>query len=241
MFSRWVMSCPRTVAHHAPLCLGFPRQEYWSGWSLPSPGDLCNPGIEPVSTVSPELQTDPLPTEPSGNNCFKPLCQFLLFSKVNQPYLYISVQSAQLLSHVQLFATLELHSKLLSSSPSPRACSNSCPSSRWCHPTISSFVIPFSSCLQSFPASGSFPMSQFSASVGQIIGASVLSAVLPMIIYDRFPLGLTGLISLQSKGLSRVFYNITVQEYQFFGMNWLYGCESWTIKIAEHQSLGLYE
>ena len=125
-------SCPApwTVAHHAPPCLGFPRQEYWSGLSLPSPGDLCNPGIEPISTGSPALQTDPLPTEPSGNNCFKPLCQFLLFRKVNQPYPYISVQSAQLLRHVQLFVTLELHSKLLSPSPSPRACSNSCPSSR---------------------------------------------------------------------------------------------------------------
>ena len=94
-----------TVVCQAPLCLGFPRQEYWSGLSLPSPGDLCNPGIELASTVSPALQTDHLPTEPSGNNCFKPLCQFLLFSKVNQPYLYISVQPVQLLSHVQVFAT----------------------------------------------------------------------------------------------------------------------------------------
>ena len=102
-----VESClaPWTVAHQGPLCLGFPRQEYWSGLSLPSPGDLCNPEIELASTVSPALQTDHLPTEPSGNNCFKPLCQFLLFSKVNQPYLYISVQPVQLLSHVQVFVT----------------------------------------------------------------------------------------------------------------------------------------
>ena len=86
-------------------------------------------------------------------------------------------------------------------SPTPGAYSNSCPLSRWCHPTISSSVIPFSSCLQSFPAWGSFPMSQFFASGGQSIGASALASVLPMNIQDWFPLGLTGLTSLQSKGL----------------------------------------
>ena len=102
-------------------------------------------------------------------------------------------------------------------SPTPRACSNSCPSSQWCHPTISSSVIPFCSCLQSFPATGSFPMSQFFASAGQSTGASALSSVLPMTIHDWFPLGLTGWISLQSKGLSRVSSNTTVQKHQFFG------------------------
>ena len=84
-------------------------------------------------------------------------------------------------------------------SPTPRAYSNSCPSSQWCHPTISSSVIPFSSCLQSFPASGSFQMSQFFESGGPSIGVSALASVLPMNIQDWFPLGLTGLISLQSK------------------------------------------
>ena len=102
-------------------------------------------------------------------------------------------------------------------SPGPRACSNSCPSSQWCHPAISSSVIPFSSCLQSFLASGSFPMSQFFTSGGQSIGASASALVLPMNIQDWFPLGLTGWISLQSKGLSRVFSNTTVQKHQFFG------------------------
>ena len=101
-------------------------------------------------------------------------------------------------------------------SPTPRACSNSCPSSWWCHPTISSSVIPFSSCLQSFPASESFPMSQFFALGGQSIGVSASASVLPMNIQDWFPLGLTGLISLQSKRLSRVFSNTTVQKHQFF-------------------------
>ena len=88
--------------------------------------------------------------------------------------------------------------------------------SRWCHPTISSSVIPFSSCLQSFPASGSFPVSQFFASGGQSIIASASASVLPVNIQDWFPLGLTGLISLQSRGLSRFFSNTTVQKHQFF-------------------------
>ena len=100
-------------------------------------------------------------------------------------------------------------------SPTPRACSNSCPSSWWCHPTISSSVVPFSSCLQSFPASGSFQMSQFFASGGQSVAAS--ASVLPMNIQDWFTLGLTGLISLQFMGFSRVFSNTTVQKHQFFG------------------------
>ena len=89
-------------------------------------------------------------------------------------------------------------------SPTPRACSNTCPSSRWCHPTISSSVIPFSSRLQSFPASGSFPMSHLFTSSGLSIGVSASASVLPMNIQDWYPLGWTGWISLQSKGLSRV-------------------------------------
>ena len=99
--------------------------------------------------------------------------------------------------------------------PTPGVYSNSCPLSRWCHPTISSSVSPFSSCLQSFPASGSFPMSQFFASGSQSIEVSKSASVLSMNIQDWFPLGFTGLISLQSKGLSRVFSNTTVQKHQF--------------------------
>ena len=106
------------------------------------------------------------------------------------------------------------HTRLPCPSPNPRAYPNSCPSSRWCHPTISSCVIPFSSCLQSFLASGSFPMSQFFPPGSQSIWAS--ASVLPMNIQAWFPWGLTGLISLQSKGLSRVFSNTTVQKHQFF-------------------------
>ena len=108
------------------------------------------------------------------------------------------------------------HTRPPCSSPTPGACSNSCPPSRWCHPTISSYVIPFSSHLQSFPASGSFPMSQFFQSNRHSIGVSASAAVLPMNIQDWFPLGWTGWISLLSKGLSKVF-NTTVQKHQFFG------------------------
>ena len=100
-------------------------------------------------------------------------------------------------------------SRLPCPSPSPGAYSDSGPSSRWCHPTISSSVIS-SSCLQSFPASGSFPVSQLFASCDQSIGASASASVLPMNIQDWFPLGLTGLISLQAEGFSRVFSNTTV-------------------------------
>ena len=101
-------------------------------------------------------------------------------------------------------------------SPAPGVYSNSSPLSRWCHPTISSSVVPFSSRLQSFPASGSFQMSQLLASGGQSTGVSASASVLPMIIPDWSPLGWTGWISLQSKGLSRVFANTTVQKHPFF-------------------------
>ena len=107
------------------------------------------------------------------------------------------------------------HARLPCPSPTPEACSNSCPLSPWCHPTISFSVIPFSR-LQSFPASGSFPMSQFFASGRHTSGVSASASVLPTNIQGWFPLGLTGLISLLSKGLSRVFSNTTVQKHQFF-------------------------
>ena len=109
------------------------------------------------------------------------------------------------------------HTRFLGPSLTPRACSNLCPSSPWCHPTISSFVVPFFSCVQSFPASGSFLRSQFFISGGQSTGVSALALVLPKNTQDWSPLEWTGWISLQSKGLSRVFSNTTVQKQQFFG------------------------
>ena len=124
--------------------------------------------------------------------------------------------SVQLLSCVSLWPHGLHHARLPCPSPTPRACSNSCPLSQWCHPTISSSVVPFSSCPESFPASGSFPMSQFFASGDHSIGISASASVLQVNIQDWFPLGWTGLISLQSKGLSGVFSNTTVQKHQFF-------------------------
>ena len=108
------------------------------------------------------------------------------------------------------------HTRLPCPSPTPRVYPNSCPLSWWGHPTIWSSVIPLSSCLQSFPASGSFEMSQLFTSGGQSIEVSASTSVLPMNIQDWFPLGWTGWISLRSKGLSRVFSTTTVQKYQFF-------------------------
>ena len=107
------------------------------------------------------------------------------------------------------------HARLPCPWSTPAAYSNLCPSSQWCHPNISSSVVPFSSCPQSFPASGSFPVSQLFTSGGKRIRAS--ASVLPMNIQDWFPLGLTGLIALLSKGLSRVFSSTTVWKHQFFG------------------------
>ena len=133
---------------------------------------------------------------------------------------FLLVNAWSVTSVAQLCLTLRKphglqHARPPCPSPIPGACSNSCPSSWWCHPTILSSVIPFSSCPQSFPASGSFPMNQFFASDGQSIGVSASASVLPMNIQDWFPLGWTGWISLQSKGLSRVFSNTTVQKHQF--------------------------
>ena len=127
----------------------------------------------------------------------------------------------RLLSLVQLFVTCEVqHARPPCPSPTPRVHSNSCPLSRWCHPAVSSSVIPFSSCPQSFPASGSFPMSQFFASGGQSIGVSASASVLPE--YSALPLGWTGWISLQSKGLSRVFSNTTIQSINSSAFSFLY-------------------
>ena len=110
------------------------------------------------------------------------------------------------------------HARLPCPSPTPGAYSNLWPSSWWCHPTISSTVVPFSFCFQSFPASRSFQMSQFFTLGGQSIGVSASASVLPVNIQERFSLGLTDWISLQSKGLSRVFSNTTVQKHQFFSV-----------------------
>ena len=176
--------------------MGFSRQEYWSGWPCHPPGNLPYTGIKPAS---PALQADFLPLTHWG--CPVPI-YFMLMSQLGlscnlspllilkyytlctftNPYAIISLPIL-----LVLFISVQLLARLPCPSPTPRVCSNSCPSSQWCHPIISSSVIPFSSCLQSLPASRSFPMSQFFTSGGQSVGAS--ASVLPMNIQDWVLLG----------------------------------------------------
>ena len=138
-----------------------------------------------------------------------------MWSSENSHMLLSSVQLSHSVMSNSLWPHDLQHTRLPCPSPTPGAYSNSCPSSQWCHRTILSSVIPFSH-LQSFPALGSFPMSQFFESGGQSIGVSASASVLPMNIQDWYPLGWTGWIFLQSKGLSRVFSNTIVQKHQFF-------------------------
>ena len=163
----WTVSC------QAPQSVGFPRQEYWNGLPFPSPGDLPDPGIRLESLTSPVLVGGFFTTSATWE----------------APVNYISsVQfSCSVVSNSLQPHGLQ-HARLPCPSPTPKVCSNSCQSSQWCHPTISSSVL-FSSCLQSFPASGSFLMSQFFTSGGQSIGVSASAPVLPMNIQDWFPLG----------------------------------------------------
>ena len=209
----------------------FSRPEYWSGYPLPSPGDLPIPGIKPRS---PALQVNSLPAEPQGKPKNTGLGSLALLQQIsptrnqtgvpwiagrfftNEHMLFSSVQFSHSVMSDSLWPHGLQHARPPFPSPTPRAYSNSCPLSWWCHPTTSSFVVPFFSHLQSFLTSGSFQMSQFFSSGGQSIGVSVSTSVLPMNIQDWFPLGWTDWISLQSKGLSRVFSNSTVQKHQFF-------------------------
>ena len=179
------------VAHQAPLSMEFSRQEYWSGLPFPPPGDLLNPGIKPEFFISPAL---------AGR------------------FFTIQFSSVQSLSCVLLFVTpwtAARHASLsitnYRSLPKLMSIKLVTPSNHL------SSVIPFSSCHQSFPTTVSFQMSQLFTSGGQSIGVSVSTSVLPMNTQDWSPLGWTGWISLQSKGLSRVFSNTTVQKHQFFG------------------------
>ena len=152
------------------------------------------------------------------NLCLLPIwgsCQPSLFQFFPPHFLFSSVKFGHSVTSDSLWPRGLQHTRPPYLSPSPGTCSNSCPSSWWHHPTSSSSVIPFS-CFQSFPASGSFPMSQLFVSGGQNVGASSSASVLPMNIQGWFPLGLTDLIHLPSKGLTRVFSNTTVQKHWFF-------------------------
>ena len=150
-----------------------------------------------------------------GGTCFLALQGRLRDPKDKGTVLSPVCVSVQSFSRVWLQPHGLQHSRLPCPSPTPGAGSNLCPSSQWCHPTISSSVVPFSF-LQCFPASGAFPVNQLFVSDGQSIGVSASTSVLPVNIQDWFPLGWTGWISLQFKGLSRVFSKTTVQKYQFF-------------------------
>ena len=147
---------------------------------------------------------------------------FIIFKFFNQNLIVFRVQVFCLVQFSRSVMSDSLrphglqHTRPPCPSPTPRVHPNPCPLSQWCHPTVSSSVAPFSSCPQSFPASGSFPLSQLFASGGQSIGVSASTSVLPMNTQDWSPLGWNGWISLQSKGLSRVFSNTTVQKHQFF-------------------------
>ena len=147
------------------------------------------------------------------NMCISP--HLNLMNSLGSPF--SSVQFSRSVESDSLRPHESQHARPPCPSPTPRVYSNSCPSSQWCHPVISSSVVPVSSCPQCLPASGSFPMSQLFAWGGQSIGVSVSASVLPVSTQDWLHLGWTGWISLQSKGLSRVFSNTTVQDHQFFG------------------------
>ena len=166
MCAQSLQPCPTFVTLWTlqfPLFMGSSSQEYLSGFPSPSTEDLSDPGIEPSYPASPALQVDSLPTEPLG----RPIQSFQ-FSSV--------AQSCLTLCDPMNYSTpgLPVYHQLLESTQ------NSCPLSRWCHPAISSSVVPFSSCLQSFPASGSFQMSQLFALGGQSVGVPALASALPM-------------------------------------------------------------
>ena len=158
------------------------------------------------------------PTE-ALTNLSSSICLYSLTLHTDWLYILTLCHSVQI-SHSVVSDSLQphesQHARPPCPSPTPGAYSNSCPSSRWCHPAISSSVIPFSACPQSLPASGSFPVSQLFAWGGQSTRVSASVSVLTMNTQDWSPLGWTGSISLQSKGLSRVFFNTTVQKHQFF-------------------------
>ena len=171
----------------------------WSGLPFPSLGGLPNSGMEPTS---PALAGGVLTAEPC--------------SPCSEGVEILSLQFSRSVTSDSLWLHGLQHDRPPCPSPTPRVYSNSCPLSWWCHSAIWSSVIPFSSYLQSFPVSGSFPMSQLFATGGQSIEVLASTSVLPVNIQGWFPLGWTGWISLQSKGLSRVFSNTTVQKHQFF-------------------------
>ena len=207
-----------TVAHQAFLSMEFSRQEYWSGSPVSSSGDLSDSGIE---LVSPTWQECSFPLSHWGNPIHSEMTEKILewLKKKFSP----SVQFSRSLVSDSLRPHESQHAKPPCPSPTPRVHPNSCAWSRWCHPVISSSVVPFSACPQSLPASGSFPVSQLFAWGGQNIGVSASASDLPKNTQGWSPSEWTGWISLQSKGLSRVFSNTTVQKHQRSALSPHYG------------------
>ena len=186
------------------LCTwSFSRQEYWRGFPFPPSGDLPNAGIERQFLHCRQI----LYHWATGEAYYIDTCMHVCCCWCVAKSCLTLCDSMDLLQHAGPPCP----------SPAPRVCSNSCLLSRWCHPTISSSVAPFSFCPQSFPESMSFPESWLPTSGGQSIGVSASASVLPMNIQGWFPIGLGGLISLPSKGLSKVLSRTTIQKHQFFG------------------------
>ena len=195
--------------------------------AFPTPGSLPDPGIESTFVAAPILPDRFFTTEPPGKP-MEPISPLLYFdatldsqnSKLNQVILRVngfsSVQFSPSVESDSLWPHGLQHTRLPCPSWTPGVYSSSCSLSQWCHPTISSSDVPFSSRLQSFPASASFQMTQLFTLGSQSIGVSVSTSVLPKNVRNWFPLGWIGWISLKSKGLSRVFSNTTVQKHQFF-------------------------
>ena len=234
MHAKW-LSCDRlfatayTAAQQAPLCMGFCRQEYWSGLPFPLPGDLPNPVIKPASlNVYLHWQAAYLPVAHVHEyiHTVPKACKYYVSISYSSRCSWGPAQCTQTFGVLQFSCSVvfnsvwphELqHPRPSCPSPTPGVYPNSCSSSRWCHAAISSSVVPFSSCSQSLPASGSFLISQLFTWGGQSIGVSASASVLPMKTQD-WSLGWTGWVSLKSKGLSRVFSNTTVQKHQFFSI-----------------------
>ena len=195
----WLFVTPWTIIHQAPLSMGILQARILEWVAMPSSRGSSRPRDEIRDSYILHWQADSLPLAPPG----KPMAWF---SSVQSSR---SVVSDSMQSH----GLQDARPPCLS--PTPGVYSNPCPLIQWHHPTISSSIISFSSHPQSFPAAGSLPVSQFFTLGGQSIGVSASASVLPMNIQDGFPFGWTGWISLQSKGLSRVF-NTTVQKHEFF-------------------------
>ena len=211
----WVSSdclCHTTLCRVSSICLhvSYEKPEWQGDEILPDTSRV--PGGDQVKLWSRVLAPEPLLPSTMLPLKYNPMWQpHTTLISLNSVQFSHSVVSDSLRPH-------ELqHARPPWPAPTPRVYSNSCPLSQWCHPTISSSVVPFSSHPQSFPASGSFQMSQLFASGSQSIKVSASTSVLPMNIQDWSPLVWTGWISLQSKGLSRVFSNTTAQKHQFFG------------------------